>query len=137
MRRLKRVAVRTEDPKVLDPVVELVAVDVVELDGDHAVAWTPHGPTADLALGSLEALREQTLLQIVAGLLSSGDEQLMNRCSLPPAADKKCQRRTEVRRIERELANASLDLVVVTAGRNQAELADRRRVVRRCSDRCP
>jgi len=48
MRRLQAVTVRTKNPQVLEPIVVLVAVDMIELDGDAAVLRLLR-PAAELA----------------------------------------------------------------------------------------
>src|SRR3954471_8641432 len=78
MRRLKAVAIRTEDPEVLDSVVVPIAVDVIDLDWDPT-AGCLHPPSAELACGPLEANAEQSKLQAMAAGPSIGDKNLVER----------------------------------------------------------
>jgi hypothetical protein len=48
MCRLEAMAVRAQDPKVLETVVVAVAVDVIELDRDSSIR-SALGPAAELA----------------------------------------------------------------------------------------
>jgi hypothetical protein len=83
---LKAVAVRAEDPKVLESVIGLIAVDVIELQRNASV-WRLYGPTANLALSFLQARREESILKTVARCPTSSNKDLFKW---------KCRSRNEV-----------------------------------------
>jgi hypothetical protein len=55
VRRLEAVAIRADDPEVLQSVVVSVSIDVIKFDGDAAIG-SAFGPAANLASWLLEPL---------------------------------------------------------------------------------
>lgn len=78
MCRLQAVAVRTEDSKILESVVEAVTVDVIELHRDAAIRRAL-APTTKLALRLLKPCLEESLLEGVASCPATCDEDLLQR----------------------------------------------------------
>lgn len=89
-------AVRAQDAEVLESIVATVAVDVIELDGNHAVNWPTHGPATQLASSSLEAFREQSKLQSVARDIAICDEHLQEWSGVPSPVAVKRDRRVKM-----------------------------------------
>ncbi len=124
--RLKRVTVGTQHAKVLEPVVLLVTIHVIELDGDAAVTATHFCPSAHLARWPLEAFAERPFLQCMTPGPSTLDEKVRERNAcprrdrrvLPPALP------GEMPRIDAELADAPLHVAIVTSGWHELEPAE-------------
>jgi len=72
------VAVRAQDPEVLEPVVVVDAVDVVQ-DERHPAAAPELALAADLALWMLQAFGEQPALQVTAVIRGPLDEHVAQR----------------------------------------------------------
>ena len=85
VRGLKTVAVRAQNPKILDAIIGSIAVDVVQLNR-HLPVWRARRPSAKLAPVVLEAELDQSLLQLAALVAASGDEDRVQRNCREPMA---------------------------------------------------
>jgi len=134
MRGLQRVTVRTQDSKVLDPVVALVAVDVIELDGNATIGCS-RCPVAQLACSGLEPGADQPVLQVVARGPRIRDEHLFEWTrwtGLEPHAHVPALA-PEVRGVEAKGSNPLSQHIVVPSRSDQSQRAQHGRVpVRRC-----
>lgn len=96
MRGLQRMAVRAQDPEVLDPVVIAIAVRVVELEWKASIGCTLRPPT-ELAPRMVRRPEREPDVPSPAG---------------------------HVRRVEAEVRNPTTDMLEVAARGNQAERAN-------------
>jgi hypothetical protein len=78
MRVERGVAVRADDPEVLEPVVVVHAVHVVE-DQGHAAPAPRLALAAQLAAAVLDPLREEALLEAPARIRGAFDQRLGQR----------------------------------------------------------
>jgi len=84
VRRERRVAVRADDPEVLEPVVVMHAVDVIQ-DQRHPPAPPLLAETAQFAHGDFQTIGVEAVLEMTPAEAAVLDEQLLGRASfLPP-----------------------------------------------------
>lgn len=78
MRCLQRVAIRAEDPEVLDAVVGLVAIDMIELERESPVGRALR-PSTQLAVRWLDTCRDEAELEPMTGGPPSSNQHLQQR----------------------------------------------------------
>jgi hypothetical protein len=134
MGRLQRVAVWAQDTQVLEAIVEAVAIDMIELDGDAAIRRALR-PAASLAPRLLEPGADQPKLELVRVRPAASDEHLIERHgpsrvvdhSLVPGLPE------EMTRVEVRFVDASTEMFIVGTCRHEPKRAeDLRQRVRGC-----
>jgi len=121
-------AVGAQDAKVLESIVAGIAVDVIELDGDHSIDRASLRPAAELAALRLETGRIEPSVQLVRRFMSTDDQDSFERArnrlddvlalDVPPLT-------TKVRRVESKFTDACLDDSIVSARGDEPDLSHR------------
>jgi hypothetical protein len=120
----RRVAVRADDPQVLDPVVMAVAVDVVE-DQRHAMSLPDLVLAAQLAPALLEPFAVEPLLQRAAAVRGPGHEDLFEWLGLRAGVLARCGVAIEVIDRDRPDAGPLLEHHVTATGGALPEVPER------------
>jgi hypothetical protein len=114
MRRFQAVAIGTQDAEVFESIVVPIAVHVIQFEGKITVVGAAR-PPALLTRRSLQASREQSLLQLEALDEDSLAQQFVERPRRPWSDDASASPRParEMFGIDSGLVNVLLDLRVV------------------------
>ncbi|MDX2093422.1 MAG: hypothetical protein SFX73_36600 [Kofleriaceae bacterium] len=120
MRRLQRMAVRTQNAQVLETIVVMLAINVIELDG-HTSIGRLLGPATQLACALFKPCADQALSQIARRRPPVSHQNLGERTSprWAPATVPSLAR--EVRRVDVEPRDLACDVLIVAASSDEPE----------------